>query len=72
MGNVIEPGMTVLDIVSKHSAAIEVFKGWDDKAGTCICCNALFEPIETVAQKYNLNLSDLVQDLEKAVANPPL
>jgi len=65
----IEPGMTVLDIVSKYSATQEVFKRWDDRAGECICCNALFEPLETVAEKYNLDLSALVQDLRKAVCN---
>ena len=61
--------MTVLDIVSKYSATQEVFKRWDDRAGECICCNALFEPLETVAEKYNLNLSALIQNLRKAVCN---
>ncbi|WP_320041131.1 hypothetical protein [uncultured Desulfobacter sp.] len=65
----IEPGMTVLDIVSTYSATQEVFKRWDDRAGECICCNALFESLETVAEKYNLNLSALVQDLKKAADN---
>ena len=65
----IEPGMTVLDIVSTYSATQEVFKRWDDRAGECICCNALFEPLETVAEKYNLDLSALVQDLKQAAGN---
>jgi len=65
----IEPGMTVLDIVSTYSATLKVFKRWDDSAGECICCNALFEPLETVAEKYNLDLSALVQDLKKAAGN---
>ncbi|MCG8549147.1 MAG: hypothetical protein MI799_01955 [Desulfobacterales bacterium] len=63
---IIEPGMTVLDVVSKYSAAQEVFKRWDDRAGECICCNALFESLDAVAEKYNLDLSALVQDLKKA------
>ena len=62
----IEPGMTVLDIVSTYNATQEVFKRWDDRAGECICCNALFESLETVAEKYNLDLSALVQDLKNA------
>lgn len=66
----IEPGMTVLDIVSTYSATQEVFKRWDDRAGECICCNALFESLDAVAEKYNLDLSALVQDLKKvACAN---
>ena len=64
----IEPGMTVLDIVSAYSATQAVFKRWDDRAGECICCNALFDPLETVAAKYNLDLSALIQDLKKAAS----
>jgi hypothetical protein len=59
--------MTVLDIVSTYSATQAVFKRWDARAGECICCNALFEPLETVAEKYNLDLSALIQDLKNAV-----
>lgn len=65
----IRPGMTVLDIVSTYSATQAVFKRWDARAGECICCNALFEPLGTLAEKYNLDLSALVQDLKKAAGN---
>ncbi|WP_462268121.1 hypothetical protein [Desulfobacter sp.] len=65
----IEPGMTVLDIVSKYNATQDVFKRWDARAGECICCNALFESLDVVAEKYNLDLAVLVQDLKKAVGN---
>ena len=65
----IEPGMTVLDIVSKYSATQAVFKRWDDRAGECICCNALFDSLGTVAKKYNLDLAALVQDLKRAAGN---
>jgi len=65
----IEPGMTVLDIVSKYKATQDVFKRWDDRAGECICCNALFESLNAVAEKYNLDLAALVQELKKAVSN---
>lgn len=66
---VIDSSMTVLDIVSKYNATQDVFKRWDDKAGECICCNALFESLETVAKKYDLDLSSLVQDLKRAAGN---
>lgn len=65
----IEPGMIVLDIVSTYSATQEVFKSWDDRAGECICCNALFESLEMVAEKYNLDLAALVRDLHNAAGN---
>lgn len=61
--------MTVLDIVSTYNATQDVFKRWDTRAGECICCNALFESLDAVAKKYNLDLAALVQDLKKAVGN---
>ena len=61
--------MTVLDIVSTYNATQDVFKRWDARAGECICCNALFESLDVVAKKYNLDLAALVQDLKKAVGN---
>lgn len=62
----IQPYMTVLDIVSTFRSTEAVFKQWDEKAGECICCNALFEPLEIAAAKYNLDLVTLLNDLEKA------
>lgn len=56
--------MTVLDIVSRFKSTEKVFKRWDNKAGECICCNSLFDPLSTVAKKYNLDLADLISELE--------
>ena len=64
--SVIRPDMTVLDIVSKYRATQDVFKQWDGKAGECICCNALFEPLKVVAEKYSLDLDTLTRELETA------
>ena len=64
----IRSGMTVLDIVSNFRATQAVFSRWDEKAGECICCNALFEPLDTVAAKYGLDMASLMADLEKAAA----
>ncbi|MBW1643508.1 MAG: hypothetical protein JRJ76_11775 [Deltaproteobacteria bacterium] len=58
--------MTVLNIVSKHRKTEAVFKNYDKKAGVCICCHALFEPLKKVAVKYDLNLEELLEDLEAA------
>ncbi len=62
----IRPDMTVLDIVSNFRSTEAVFKQWDQKAGECICCNALFEPIESAAAKYGLDLLAFLSDLEQA------
>lgn len=57
--------MTVLDIVSTFKSTEAIFKKWDHKAGECICCNSLFDPLEVIAEKYNLELPDLLADLNK-------
>ena len=58
--------MTVLDVVSKYRRTEDVFKRYDEKAGECICCQALFEPLKDVAKKYRLDLEKLMTDLETA------
>jgi len=60
----IKPKMTVLDVVSRHRQTEAVFKQYDAQAGECICCQALFEPLWAVAEKYRLDLDKLVADLE--------
>lgn len=59
--------MTVLDIVFQFRQTESVFKQYDEKAGVCLCCQALFEPLEEVADKYNLDLKQLIADLTTAV-----
>ena len=56
--------MTVLDIISSHRETEAVFKQYDEQAGECICCQALFEPLKNVAGKYGLGLKKLIYDLE--------
>ena len=60
----IHAGMTVLDVVSKYKQTEAVFKKYDEQAGVCICCEALFESIKDVAAKYGLDLEGLLADLE--------
>ncbi|NIA08592.1 MAG: hypothetical protein GWP10_02165 [Nitrospiraceae bacterium] len=59
----IRPEMTVLDIIYRHRETEDVFKKYNEQAGTCICCNALFDTLEDVAKKYNLDLEGLLSDL---------
>ena len=60
----IHPEMTVLDIISGYRETEGVFKQYDEQAGECICCQALFEPLKNVAIKYGLDLKKLIYDLE--------
>ena len=62
----IYPDMTVLDIISRHRRTEAVFKSYDDQAGECICCQALFESVRDVAKKYNLDLDKLLVELAAA------
>ena len=60
--------MTVLEIIHRYRQTETVFRKYDEQAGTCICCNALFETLEEVAGKYNLGMEGLLMELE-AVSN---
>ncbi|NCC24693.1 MAG: hypothetical protein EOM25_05750 [Deltaproteobacteria bacterium] len=62
----IRPDMTVLEVVSAHRAAESVFARYNEPAGVCICCQALFEPLSIVAEHYGLDLVALLADLETA------
>ena len=64
--NFIHQEMTVLDVVSRYRETEAVFKQYDEWAGECICCQALFEPLRNVAAKYGLDLEKLITDLETA------
>jgi hypothetical protein len=60
----ITPDMTILDVVSRYRRTEEVFNQYDEKAGVCLCCQALFDPLKEVARKYGLDLGDLVGELK--------
>ena len=66
----ISPRMTVLDVVSRFRETEAVFKSYDAQAGACICCEALFEPIEEAARRFGLNLEGLMSDLDAAIQAP--
>jgi hypothetical protein len=63
----IHPEMTVVDVLSRYRHTEAVFRRYDDKAGECICCNALFEPLKHVASRYDLNLDELLAELERSI-----
>ncbi|PKN71018.1 MAG: hypothetical protein CVU54_03290 [Deltaproteobacteria bacterium HGW-Deltaproteobacteria-12] len=59
---------TLLDVVSKWPTTEMVFRRYDDKAGTCLCCTCLFDTIEDVAVRHTLDLAQLMRELEDVVA----
>ena len=56
--------MTVLNVVSRYRRTEAVFKSYDARAGECICCQALFESLRDMAEKYDLDLNKLLAELE--------
>lgn len=67
----ISPDMTLLDIISAYPLTEAIIKKYDESAGVCLCCKALFEPLRDVATKYGLNLHDLFSDLKTAAQDNP-
>lgn len=67
--SLINPGMTVLDIVSAYKNTLPVFEEFDEQAGECICCSSLFMSLDSIAAKYHLDLPLLLSALEKAAEN---
>ncbi|MBS3780863.1 MAG: hypothetical protein KGY41_10745 [Desulfovermiculus sp.] len=65
----ITPDMTVLDVVSTYRGTEEVFRRYDNQAGECVCCNALFDSLQEMAAKYGLNLQELLAELCAAAQN---
>jgi ADP-dependent NAD(P)H-hydrate dehydratase / NAD(P)H-hydrate epimerase len=63
----IKPEMTVLEVLKSYRDTEAVFRRYDEKAGECICCNALFESLEHMAAHYNINLDDLLTELEESI-----
>jgi hypothetical protein len=60
----IRPDMTVLDVVSRYRETEAVFRKYDEQAGVCICCDALFETLRDVSKRYGLDLDKFLSDLE--------
>ena len=63
----IDSRMTVLDIISRYRETEAVFKRGTVERSECICCQALFETVQQVADRYGLNLDRLMAELHAAV-----
>lgn len=56
--------MTVLDVVSRYRDSEIILKKYDEQAGVCICCQALFKTLREIANDCGINLEHLLADLE--------
>lgn len=62
----IRPEMPLLDVVDLYPQTEAVFRKYDQRAGVCLCCQALFESLRETAEKYGLVLEMLLDDLDAA------
>jgi hypothetical protein len=65
-----DPETTVLEVVSRYRQTEAVFRKYDERAGECICCEALFESLRSLSDRYGWDLASLLEDLESAVGEP--
>lgn len=65
---VITKDQEVLGVVEKHPGTQSVLEEYDEQAGECICCNALFRIIEEVAERSSLDLKGFLEDINRAVS----
>jgi hypothetical protein len=59
----VTPGMTLVEVMSQWRSSEAIFQAYEPQAGTCLRCHALFETLEEAAQKYHLDLDQLLADL---------
>ncbi len=62
----ISANLTVLDVISVYPETEEVFKSYDARIGECLCCQSLFDTVQQVAEKYSLDLSEILKRLNSA------
>lgn len=58
---------TVLQLVQSCPETEVVFNRYGDRLGVCICCEALFCSLKEVAQRYELNLDELLARLGSVI-----
>jgi len=59
----ITSGANLLDIVSKWPAADALFRRYDEKADVCLWCSCLFDTLEEIAKKYELDLNSIMREI---------
>lgn len=56
--------VTVLEVIERYREIESVFRKYDEQEGGYLCCQALFETIGEMAEKYRLNLDQSLSNLE--------
>ncbi|BEP28753.1 hypothetical protein [Helicovermis profundi] len=53
----------IFDIVEKYPQAENIFRSYDAIADCCILCTHLFDTIDLLSKKYNINIDILLKQL---------
>lgn len=61
------PDTTVLELVEHHPETEQVFNQYSKRLGICLCCEALFATLSEVADRYELNLDELLARLNSGM-----
>ncbi len=64
------PGMTILEVLSRHRPTEAVFRRYEALTGDCLLCHALFDSLAEVAARYHLDVDRLLADLEDCLSAP--
>ena len=59
----VTPQLTLVEVMTQWRSSEAIFQAYEPQAGTCLRCHALFDTLEEAAQKYHLNLEQLLADL---------
>jgi hypothetical protein len=62
------PDLTLLEVLSRWRQTEAVFRRYEQQAGVCLLCKALFDTLAEAAAKYGLDLEQLLGELQ-AVAD---
>ena len=60
----------ILEIVAQYKTTEPVFRSYDRQAGECVLCNALFETIQGMADKYGLDPDTILERVRDAASQP--
>jgi len=58
---------TVLELVGLYPETELVFEHYTRSAGICICCEALFCTLREVAERYQIDIDELMRRLNSVI-----
>ena len=56
----------VFDIIYAHPQTEEVFRSWDTE-NSCILCEQLFDPLESVVEKTGMSVAEMLEILNNKI-----